>query len=550
MITPAWPAAIRLVADGRVDLDALVTSRHPLDDVEAALTIGSQPGQMKAIVNPRYGGQTLVNVQGQASADALNQLMTTMRPVMEQSGENKDSLATEALKAAGIDPATIMPQTGAEKPVTRGITPKIDEKLPTPETPPDTPHDQVPVSQAPQLPTTSGEAVWGRMVGNGGGIEASGDAGAVSPKGAMGLAQLMPDTARSVAKDMGIKLPADMHAYFKTEEGQKVNLAIGKEYYKQQLETFHGDPIAAAVAYNAGSGVAKRWIASGKDDSVLPKETRDYIRKVSGPDVASNVYPKFSGNATEFLKPRMTHPDQLAGLQPYFQDRLASMFSDPQAPKGLGLFSGARSHELQQKLFDASDKSGHMVAVPGTSKHEKGEAGDISYNGKSLKDAPPEVIRWVHQNASKYGMYFPMSWENWHIQPIGTSGGKTHTGGSGGGAPEPIRPGFERGSNAPDIPDAQSPASLAAQGQIYVPPIPSPPTQRNGYTPPHSDVDSKDPQAVTDGVVQAYGIADPSVKALIQRMIEVQFPQGLDSKNPEHIRKLMDIVLKAQKMKK
>ncbi|MBI5160299.1 MAG: NAD(P)-dependent alcohol dehydrogenase [Micrococcales bacterium] len=48
-----WPAAIQLVAEGRVDLDALVTSRHPLEEVEAALTIGSQPGQMKAVVQPQ-----------------------------------------------------------------------------------------------------------------------------------------------------------------------------------------------------------------------------------------------------------------------------------------------------------------------------------------------------------------------------------------------------------------------------------------------------------------------------------------------------------------
>lgn len=48
-----WPLAIQLVADGLVDLDALVTARFSLDDVEAALNAGRQPGQLKAIVHPQ-----------------------------------------------------------------------------------------------------------------------------------------------------------------------------------------------------------------------------------------------------------------------------------------------------------------------------------------------------------------------------------------------------------------------------------------------------------------------------------------------------------------
>jgi len=47
-----WPLAIELVASGRVDLDALVTARFGLADAERALTIGREPGQLKAIVYP------------------------------------------------------------------------------------------------------------------------------------------------------------------------------------------------------------------------------------------------------------------------------------------------------------------------------------------------------------------------------------------------------------------------------------------------------------------------------------------------------------------
>ncbi|MHA7271155.1 NAD(P)-dependent alcohol dehydrogenase [Arthrobacter sp. HLT1-20] len=47
-----WPTAIALAASGQIDLDGLVTSTHGLQDVESALTAGSNPGALKAVVHP------------------------------------------------------------------------------------------------------------------------------------------------------------------------------------------------------------------------------------------------------------------------------------------------------------------------------------------------------------------------------------------------------------------------------------------------------------------------------------------------------------------
>ena len=47
-----WPLAISIAEKGLVDLDGLVTSRHRLDDVEAALVAGAREGALKAVVNP------------------------------------------------------------------------------------------------------------------------------------------------------------------------------------------------------------------------------------------------------------------------------------------------------------------------------------------------------------------------------------------------------------------------------------------------------------------------------------------------------------------
>ncbi len=47
-----WPTAIALAASGAIDLDALVTSRWSLDEVELALRAVSQPETLKAVVVP------------------------------------------------------------------------------------------------------------------------------------------------------------------------------------------------------------------------------------------------------------------------------------------------------------------------------------------------------------------------------------------------------------------------------------------------------------------------------------------------------------------
>ncbi|MGV9712002.1 NAD(P)-dependent alcohol dehydrogenase [Gordonia sp. NPDC003424] len=47
-----WPAATALATSGRVDLAAMVTSRHGLDDVAAALDADRTPGSIKAVVYP------------------------------------------------------------------------------------------------------------------------------------------------------------------------------------------------------------------------------------------------------------------------------------------------------------------------------------------------------------------------------------------------------------------------------------------------------------------------------------------------------------------
>ena len=72
--------------------------------------------------------------------------------------------------------------------------------------------------------------------------------------GAKGLSQLMPATARRVAKWLGRSVS---NATIKEPE---LNLAIGSRYLNYLFDYFDGNPFLAVGAYNAGEGNVGRWI--------------------------------------------------------------------------------------------------------------------------------------------------------------------------------------------------------------------------------------------------------------------------------------------------
>ena len=103
----------------------------------------------------------------------------------------------------------------------------------------------------------------------------------VSAAGAVGLMQLMPATARWVAKQMG---RADFQPAQIADVG--TNTQFGAFYFKYWLERLARQPALAAAAYNAGPNRAQAW-RSGAPlegaiwvESIPLNETRDYVKKV------------------------------------------------------------------------------------------------------------------------------------------------------------------------------------------------------------------------------------------------------------------------------
>ena len=93
-------------------------------------------------------------------------------------------------------------------------------------------------------------------------VESNFNSNAVSRKGAMGLMQLMPATARQLK----VKNPFD----------PEQNVDAGVRHLKQLLESYGGDVNLTLAAYNAGSGAVAR-------SAGIPRfaETQNYVRRIT-----------------------------------------------------------------------------------------------------------------------------------------------------------------------------------------------------------------------------------------------------------------------------
>lgn len=174
--------------------------------------------------------------------------------------------------------------------------------------------------------------------------------------------------------------------------------------------------------------------------------------------------PEISGTPTEAkeflssISANRTREGDTTNLNDDFASKLASLIrsAPPDIQAGLGVGSAYRSAQRQAEIisenmgkygFGASDiaawesdvssmgpeaagarwrsrfRSAGLTAnigMPGGSNHQRGLAVDLTYNGAMLKpgNVPSNVLSWVHSNAGRFGLHFPMGHEPWHIEPI------------------------------------------------------------------------------------------------------------------------------------
>ena len=126
---------------------------------------------------------------------------------------------------------------------------------------------------------------------------------AKSGVGAAGLMQVMPATARWIAKKMGWKGYRDALIH-----QLDTNLKLGTFYMKNVLSSLEDSPVLASAGYNAGPSRAKRWRAERPLEGAIYietiqfDETRDYVKKVMSNTV---YYAREFGEPVRSLKQRL-----------------------------------------------------------------------------------------------------------------------------------------------------------------------------------------------------------------------------------------------------
>lgn len=213
--------------------------------------------------------------------------------------------------------------------------------------------------------------------------------------------------AQNVAKYAGIGVNDDIN-FADPASAAKFMRALMLQEHGQASLTYTDDMIRSSIGGGGGGG-------RGGDQTL-----------------AKLAYKLYGGAAAR--------PDSVSGFNPAFHSALAQLYAAaaPEIQRELGITSGYRSKAVQQALWDASDKTGRTVARPGKSHHNFGTAADLygmglGGKGNLVSDA---TKNWVHQNAGQFGLYFPMSYEPWHIQlkGEGQGGDRRHVGGAGSSA--------------------------------------------------------------------------------------------------------------------
>jgi soluble lytic murein transglycosylase-like protein len=100
--------------------------------------------------------------------------------------------------------------------------------------------------------------------------ESAGRPNAVSPKGAIGMMQIMPETARQPG--YGVEPLQDPY-------NPQENVRFGGDYLGAMIEKF-GGLREGLIAFNMGPGATMRWIQNGKNEQELPQSVRAYLQQM------------------------------------------------------------------------------------------------------------------------------------------------------------------------------------------------------------------------------------------------------------------------------
>lgn len=110
-------------------------------------------------------------------------------------------------------------------------------------------------------------------------VESSFYSGARSPRGALGLMQIMPATAKEIAIELKMRPFTTSDLY-----DPEINIRIGLYYLARLKKEFNDDLPLVLAAYNGGQGNVKKWLKGNKAGYEVKNipfpETRNFVQAV------------------------------------------------------------------------------------------------------------------------------------------------------------------------------------------------------------------------------------------------------------------------------
>ena len=192
---------------------------------------------------------------------------------------------------------------------------------------------------------------------------------AVSPAGATGIAQFMPATAKQYGID-----PTD-----------PVQSSDAMNKHVHHLMKEYGDPQLVAIAYNWGEGNTNRWLKSGANPRMLPKETQNYVSKFMNTALAKG------GEVMSYAEGGLTSANSYAssmkrafGYEPFHGPTVHKYMSGGEVKHfdGGGTAEANRKAQAEQDRLNLLKPSAALLDLP--SGFYNGLTGVIDYGANAI----------------------------------------------------------------------------------------------------------------------------------------------------------------------
>ncbi len=174
----------------------------------------------------------------------------------------------------------------------------------------------------------------------------------VSKKGAVGLYQITPDTAKRFG--------------FSGDAAMLKNPAYNEEVANANMEYLYkrygNDPEAIAIAWNGGPGMADKFIKFGRRTLMLPKETQDYLARIKAQNIAPPTTPEplaAQPTPTAFIEPQ--EGERMSPAQP----RLVPSRQMPDGTTFPGTPGASHFSTFTPEQFEEVEKEGGTTSSAG-----------------------------------------------------------------------------------------------------------------------------------------------------------------------------------------